>query len=272
MSQRPQKEPALREGLVDPIATRPTGPERPWEPAQDGGTRPLGGVAVSIAIALALLTAGAATAFGFWTGSGQRLLKLEAALALATLGLVVVALASLRGTGPAKDTRSVVPAQFVSLAAALLSMAVAVIHFAVIKEHLDEYWLYGVFFIAVGAGQLSWAFLVLWRPSRLVYWLGAIGNAAIAVFFIITRTIGTLIGPGASEPARLGFGDTVATAYEVAIVLVAVSVLTGIALGPGPRFASRAGAGALLALFVMPQTALALQSAVSSAPFVPPVG
>jgi hypothetical protein len=259
---------------VAPISIRPTSPERIWERAHDDAQRsPRRGVAASIAIALALLAAVAATAFGFWTGSGQRLLKLEAALALAALGLVVVALASLRGAGSSgTDTRSIGPTPFVSLAAALLSMAAALIHFAVIKEHLDEYWLYGVFFVVVAPGQLSWALLVLWRPSRFVCWLGAIGNAAIAVFFVITRTIGTLIGPEASEPVRLGFGDTVATAYEVGVVLVAWSLLTGLALRPGRVFVSRAGAGALLGALVMPQTALALQSAVSSAPFVPPAG
>jgi hypothetical protein len=231
------------------------------------------GVPVAISIALALIAAGAAVAFGFWTGSGQRMLKLEAALGLATLGLVVVAIASLRDpANPPKDALSAVPVQLIALAAALLSVASALIHFAVIKQHLDEYWLYGVFFVVVAAGQLGWAFLVLWRPSRLVYWLGAGANFLIALFFVISRTIGTLIGPDASEPARLGFGDTAVTAYEVAIVVVVGSVLIGRADWPGLRLGSSAGAGALLALFLMPQTALALQSVVSSAPFVPPAG
>lgn len=256
------------------MAIEPTTTQR-LRPATQNDERPAArrGAAVSIPVALALLTAGSAVAFGFWTGSGQRLLKLEAALGLATLGLVVVAVASLRNPAdPREDDRSTTALQLITLAAALLSMAAALVHFAVIKEHLDEYWLYGVFFVAVAVGQLSWAFLVLWRPSRLVYWLGATGNFLIALFYVITRTIGTVIGPDATEPARLGFGDTAVTAYEVAIVLVVGAALGGVAAGRGPSRGSRAGAGALLALFLMPQTALALQSAVSSAPFVPSAG
>jgi hypothetical protein len=256
------------------MAITPTTKQRLRPATQnDGLLPPHGAVAVSIPIALALLSAGASVAFGFWTGSGQRLLKLEAALGLATLGLVVVAAASLRNpASPREDSPSTLSLQLLTLAAALLSMAAALIHFAVIKEHLDEYWLYGVFFVVVAVAQLSWPFLVLWQPSKLVFWLGATGNLLIALFFVITRTIGTLIGPDASEPARLGFGDTTTTAYEVAIVLVVGAILSGVAARPGPGRGSRAGAGALLALFLMPQTALALQSAVSSAPFVPPAG
>jgi hypothetical protein len=232
-----------------------------------------GGMAVSVPIALGLLAATAAVAFGFWTGSGQRLPKLEAALGLATLGLVTVAVASLRGPrGPASRARSASGIQLIMFAAALLSMAAALIHLAVIREHLDEYWLYGVFFVVVGVGQMGWAFLALWRPSSLVLWLGAIGNGGVVLFFVITRTIGTLIGPAASEPARLGFGDAMVTGYQVLIVLASLALLGGLAARSRVPFTSRVGAGALIASLLVAQTALALQSSVSSAPFVPPAG
>jgi hypothetical protein len=258
-----------------PAQQRPVDRAEPHQAgeAPSAGTVSAGTLAI---VLLALIAAAASTAFGLWSGPGHRLLKLEAALALSAVGLAVVALAPLARPAAVGSTDSrnsiVFAAPLIPFAAALLSMAAALIHFAVIKQHLDSYWLYGAFFVVVGFGQLCWGLLVVWRPSPIVYWLGALGNASVAVFFVITRTIGTLIGPEASAPAQLGFGDTAATAYEVMIVLLAASLLTGTATRFRAAPASAAGGGALLSLLVMPQTALALQSAVSSAPFVPHAG
>ena len=42
---------------------------------------------------------------------------------------------------------------------AALSIGAAIIHFAVIGEHWDEWWLAAIFFIAVALFQLAWAML-----------------------------------------------------------------------------------------------------------------
>src|SRR5262249_9946616 len=54
----------------------------------------------------------------------------------------------------------------------LLSIAAALIHFAVIEQHWAEYWLYGAFFIAVGLAQLAWAVAIPAAPARLLLWAG----------------------------------------------------------------------------------------------------
>src|SRR5207245_514361 len=101
---------------------------------------------------------------------------------------------------------------------ALLSMAAAVVHFAVIQQHFIVYWLYGAFFIAVGLFQLAWALAVLIRPSRLLYLAGATANVLTAAAWVLTRTIGPLVGPDAGSPEKVGFGDVVSTIFEVLIV------------------------------------------------------
>jgi len=103
--------------------------------------------------------------------------------------------------------------------AATASAGAAAIHFAVISEHIDEYWLFGVFFIASGAAQLLWATAVVFRPHRGVVAIGALGNAAIILLWIASRTIGLPLGPEAGSAEAVGVADVAATALEVVIVL-----------------------------------------------------
>jgi hypothetical protein len=132
-------------------------------------------------------------------GAGHQLVKLEAALGLATVGLGVVPAAMLlRPWGGASEAHAAKRSSFQLLlcfAAGLLSAAAALVHFAVIKQHADEYWLYGAFFVVLGLVQLAWGVLIVSVSSRTLYALGALGNAAVVAIFVVTRTVGTLVGP-----------------------------------------------------------------------------
>ena len=114
---------------------------------------------------------------------------------------------------------------------AALSTGAAVIHFAVIAQHLEEWWLTGVFFIVIAVFQLLWALLVVLRPSLPVYLSGAVVNALIVVTWIVSRTTGVPVGPEAGEAESIGFPDVVATAFEVLLVALAVKL----ALQPSDR-------------------------------------
>jgi hypothetical protein len=105
------------------------------------------------------------------------------------------------------------------------SAGAAAIHFAVIDQHLAEYWLFGVFFVAVALAQLGWVVAVVSNPTRAVYLVGALGNALIAVTWVISRATGLPFGPGAGEPEPLGIADVVSTAFELAVVVGAVQLL-----------------------------------------------
>ncbi len=102
-------------------------------------------------------------------------------------------------------------------------MGAAAVHFAVAPAHLEEWWPFGTFFLASGTAQLLWALLALARPSRPLLWLGGIGNAAIIALWVVTRTAGTLIGPEPDAPEPVGLLDTLATACELVVVLLAAS-------------------------------------------------
>jgi hypothetical protein len=101
---------------------------------------------------------------------------------------------------------------------AILSVATAVIHFAVAGEHFQEYWLFGVFMLSVAWLQLAWAVVVTSRTPAWLLWAGAIINAGIIIIYIVTRTVGDVIGPTPHAVEPFGFGDGLCTVLEAIIV------------------------------------------------------
>jgi hypothetical protein len=100
---------------------------------------------------------------------------------------------------------------------AMMSVATAVIHFAVAGEHFQQYWLYGVFMLVVAWLQLLWAAVAIARPSRLPLVGGVILNVGVVVVYIVTRTAGDVIGPGANSAEQVGFGDVLCTVLEAIV-------------------------------------------------------
>ncbi|MBO0802542.1 MAG: hypothetical protein J2P25_05640 [Nocardiopsaceae bacterium] len=108
---------------------------------------------------------------------------------------------------------------------AALSVGAAVIHFSVMFEHFSEYWAYGAFFLVSGWAKAVWAVAVCWRPSRWLLWGGAIGNALIVAVYVVTRTAGDVIGPGAGQAEAVGGVDVACTVFEAAIAAGALLLL-----------------------------------------------
>ncbi len=54
-----------------------------------------------------------------------------------------------------RDSAAVSGHQVARYSLAVVSLATAVIHFAVSGEHFQEYWLFGVFMLVVAWGQLT---------------------------------------------------------------------------------------------------------------------
>jgi hypothetical protein len=145
---------------------------------------------------------------------------------------------------------------------ALLSAGAAVIHFVVIPGHWEEYWAQGLFFIVAAIAQLLWALWVVIAPSRLIYLAGAAGNAAIVALWVITRTAGIPAGPGAGEREAVEFADTLATAFELVLIVGAVAVARAVPARLTRRPAGALTASVLLALVVAALTATSLLSLV----------
>ena len=130
---------------------------------------------------------------------------------LATLAVVVVILA----VGAAEVVLSIVrrrrggpsapvpAATWAGWVAAACSIAAAVIHLAVIEEHLAEYVPFGIAFALLAIFQLAWPLAYLPRPTRALALAAVVINLGAVVVWVWSRSWGLPIGP---EPGRAGGG------------------------------------------------------------------
>ena len=159
-----------------------------------------------------------------------------------------------------RTSRSVEPPDILRFAVAVASAGAATIHFAVIDQHLAEYWLFGVFFVAVALAQLGWMVAVVGNPTSAVYLVGALGNALIAVTWVLSRTTGLPLGPEGGEPEPVGTADVVSTAFELAIVVGAVGAVLRLGVIDLPRSRDTRFVRPLIAIAAIAITTLALAS------------
>lgn len=224
---------------------------------------------------LALLLAAAASWYGFLESSdGHPLLKLGGAMVLAASGMAlpVVTRPSNRPSSADHAHSALVEVHPIVLGLAWASMSAALIHFAVIQQHLADYWVYGWFFVVVATGQLAWALAAVIRPARPLLVAGAVGNGLVAVAWVVTRAYGSLVGPEATTRAAVGFGDVASTLLEVAIVVGCVGGLAWSQILTAGSSRRGEVASVVLALGLTLLTMLGLYSAVGGSPFVSHVG
>ena len=119
--------------------------------------------------------------------------------------------------------------------AVLLTLGAAAIHFAVVPEHLDEFPLYGVFFIGLGLAQVGMAAAIAVVPSRRLFAIAAAGTAAVMGLWLFSRTVGLPVAPIPWRPEAVGFTDVVATLLE------GISVIQFLRLFRRPRRPRRRG-------------------------------
>jgi hypothetical protein len=97
---------------------------------------------------------------------------------------------------------------------ALALVVTAVIHLAVVPEHLREWPLAAAFFVGLSVVELVLAVAVLRSESRSVFLAGSAISAASAVLWAASRTVGLPVGPEAFSPEAVATPDLVATALE----------------------------------------------------------
>jgi hypothetical protein len=102
---------------------------------------------------------------------------------------------------------------------AALSVGAAAIHFAVIPDHLEEWWAFGLFFAVLGWFQAVWPIAYLDRPSRRLALLAIAVNLATVVVWAWSRTSGLPVGPEPGMPEAIGAADLASTAFEITLVV-----------------------------------------------------
>jgi hypothetical protein len=78
-------------------------------------------------------------------------------------------------------------------------------------------WLYGLFFVVAGALQFVWAGLLVRWPSRWVLAMAAIGNGAVVLLRLASRTTGLPLGPDPGVRDAASAPGVVATLFEITL-------------------------------------------------------
>ena len=119
------------------------------------------------------------------------------------------------------------------LSISLASLFAGVIHLAVAPEHLEEWWVYGAFFVAIGLFQVAFALVVVRRPTWPVALTGIAVNLAVVLVWVVSRTRGLPITPTEDITSHVGTHliegvgppDLAATGAELLVVCLLVTLL-----------------------------------------------
>jgi hypothetical protein len=103
--------------------------------------------------------------------------------------------------------------------AALASFGAAIIHFAVVPNHWQEWMPAGLFFVAIALFQLLWARVVLARPTTPVLAGGAAINVGAIGLWAVSRTAGAPFGPHAGEAELVQAADLCALLLQIYVVM-----------------------------------------------------
>jgi hypothetical protein len=123
--------------------------------------------------------------------------------------------ASVRSATHAGADRAATEAILLAVALAFLAAA---IHAVAGAEHFSEFWLFGVFFCALAIAQLAWGVWCFARPTPASLVAGVALNASVIAVWLVSRTVGVPLGPGAWKPEQVGALDIAATLDECLIV------------------------------------------------------
>lgn len=116
-------------------------------------------------------------------------------------------------------------------------------HLAYWESHWDQWWGYGLFFVATGAGQALLAAALVRRPGRAVVLAASPTTWGIVDMYAMSRTVGVPVGPLAGVAERAGTIDLAVTALEIVVV--------GLLLASAGRTARRAIVNAMLGAGVL---------------------
>lgn len=136
--------------------------------------------------------------------------------------------------GPAKDPRR----RRLERWAAGASLGSAAVHGALVREHAQEWWGYGLFFALAALAQVLLGIALLtdavnpkdtgprWASvRRAVYWVGLSGTVLLLALYVVTRTVGIpWFGPEAGTVEGVAAVDIAAKALEL-VAAVALALL-----------------------------------------------
>jgi hypothetical protein len=99
------------------------------------------------------------------------------------------------------------------------SLMAGAIHAAVVPEHAEDDWAFGLFFTLAAAFQIGWAIAAIRSASTRIYGLGALLNALLIAVWVASRTTGVPVGPHPWMREAIAVPDVTASLAELAILV-----------------------------------------------------
>ena len=110
---------------------------------------------------------------------------------------------------------------------AAASLGAALIHFAVLPSHWQEWPRSGVFFALIAVFQFSWAVAMAVRPYAAILPAGIVVNLGVITLWVLSRTAGVPFGPHAGEAEVIQAAGVAAVLLEAAVAMGAAWVWIG---------------------------------------------
>jgi hypothetical protein len=129
------------------------------------------------------------------------------------------------GSAASHEPASYTTAETVLLLVAAVTCVAGLIHIGAAVDHLGEFPLYALVFVALAVVQLTWGAAILRRPSRRVLLFGCAFNAGVIALWAASRTVGVPVAPRPWVPEPVGVADLLATVDELLSVIAVGSVL-----------------------------------------------
>ncbi|MCH9732558.1 MAG: hypothetical protein K0U84_23320 [Actinomycetia bacterium] len=108
--------------------------------------------------------------------------------------------------------------------AAAASLGAALIHFATLPAHWQEWPPSGVFFALLAVFQFGWALAMALRPQIAVLTTGIVANLGAIALWVLSRTSGIPFGPHAGEAEAMRAAGVAAVLLEATVVIGAAYV------------------------------------------------
>ncbi len=131
---------------------------------------------------------------------------------------------------PALPAQRLVAESRIHYWAAGLAMGAGLVHALAGEGHFQEWWGYGLFFLAVSICQFVGGAALLFWNARGLYWTGIAGTAMVLTVWALSRTIGIHLGPDGAGPEAIGWLDGISVALEAGLIWFLVRLLRH----PGP--------------------------------------
>ena len=141
------------------------------------------------------------------------------------------------------------------LVACGLSWTAGLIHVKAGIDHLHEHVLASVAFALLAAAQLVWGIALYRRPTPGLLAAGAAVSVVVVALWGMSRAGGLPLGPDRWSPEPIGALDSVASADEIVLALLALLHLRP---GRAPRGAVQLAAAAGMGLILLSSLVVAL--------------